>query len=407
MGYSDEELRAFTQIAYMELDEKYKKLCKDGETVVPLTELLSPKEKKRLEDLGIDESEYSDWSISGIQDANDNTGFYACVIQTSPGNAAVSFRGSEKASSLDNLLLDWGLADLGLLNSICTTQHREVDRFLQDKEMNELLNGYDNITMTGHSLGGNLAEYATIQSYKYGLDDNISQCVSLDGPGFSNEFIMTHSKGIAKMRKKMTHYQWSPVGNLLLQIPGIKVETLAVKEQKEYDVKYEFTRHDTECLLYEGDSFKRGNQSIASFALGVLSIDIDMKIIDLPRMLLDIGMGAIEETKLYDYVVKILNEIQDKAQGINGRGHDLAEKNIKINTEQLRSYALRLQNINKKMLRLDGRMKGLYFQIKIPELWNLIQVDAMSGYSWRINSCVKYLERVAEEFESAERRIQS
>lgn len=38
--------------------------------------------------------------------------------------------------------------------------------------------------MTGHSLGGNLAEYATIMSYKYGLDTKIKQCVSMDGPGF-------------------------------------------------------------------------------------------------------------------------------------------------------------------------------------------------------------------------------
>ena len=126
--------------------------------------------------------------------------FYACIVETSPGNAVVCFRGSEDMSDPNNLKNDWIYADMGLLNSTCTNQQAEVERFLAANK--ELLSKYDNITMTGHSLGGNLAEYATIMSYKYGLDTKIKQCVSMDGPGFSDEFIRANREHIANMKRR-------------------------------------------------------------------------------------------------------------------------------------------------------------------------------------------------------------
>ena len=41
----------------------------------------------------------------------------------------------------------------------------------------------NNITVTGHSKGGNKAQYVTI------VTDRIGRCVSFDGQGFSKEFL--------------------------------------------------------------------------------------------------------------------------------------------------------------------------------------------------------------------------
>ena len=82
--------------------------------------------------------------------------------------------------------------------------------------------------MTGHSLGGNLAEYATVMSYKYGLDKKIKQCASLDGPGFSDEFIKTNREHILAMSGVMKHYKWSLISGMLLDLLVLNMKRLGL-----------------------------------------------------------------------------------------------------------------------------------------------------------------------------------
>lgn len=56
---------------------------------------------------------------------------------------------------------------------------------------------YNNITVTGHSKGGNKAEYVTVLSSK------IIKCVSVNGQGFSNEFINKYKEEIHKNKSKI------------------------------------------------------------------------------------------------------------------------------------------------------------------------------------------------------------
>lgn len=58
---------------------------------------------------------------------------------------------------------------------------------------------YDNITITGHSKGGNLAQYATVL-----CGDSIDRCVSFDGQGFNKEFHEKYADGIAANQGKIT-----------------------------------------------------------------------------------------------------------------------------------------------------------------------------------------------------------
>ncbi|MBQ5994620.1 MAG: DUF2974 domain-containing protein [Clostridia bacterium] len=295
MGYTDNEMRNFTQIAYADLTKGYEALCAShpGKTSFSIAELkqasldagVKPSQLKSLNCLT--DAQMQNWTISGIHDTNSSNGFYACIIETSPGNAAVGFRGSENMGSLDNVVNDWTKADLGLVNSTCTNQQAEVNNFLEKYKTQ--LNGYDSLAMAGHSLGGNLAEYATIVSVNYGLNDNITQCMSMDGPGFSDEFINEHRAEIEAMSGVMKHPRWSFVGTMLNDLPGVDYRYVQV-ENKGDDKYNSFTRHDTKYLVYdENGNLVDGEQDGLSKVTSVISEGVD----HLPKPIGDAIIGGI------------------------------------------------------------------------------------------------------------------
>lgn len=78
---------------------------------------------------------------------------------------------------------------------------------------------------------------------------------------------------------------------------------------------------------------------------------------------------------------------------------------IVVDTYKLKLYAERLANVNNRIIRLDRRLDGLYFRVGLQGLWNLMQADALTCYSWRLNRCQSYLSQTASDFEFAERLI--
>lgn len=57
---------------------------------------------------------------------------------------------------------------------------------------------YDNITVTGHSKGGNMAQYITVL-----MGDKVDRCVSFDGQGFGDEFLEKYADEIAANKSKI------------------------------------------------------------------------------------------------------------------------------------------------------------------------------------------------------------
>lgn len=90
-------------------------------------------------------------------------------------------------------------------------------------------------------------------------------------------------------------------------------------------------------------------------------------------------------------------------------GYRYASNNtyIRVNTNTLRSYADRLYKVNQRIIKLDRRLDQLYTKVGLFDLWNLLQADLLTGYSWRLNRCINYLNDTAYEFEEAERSISS
>lgn len=77
------------------------------------------------------------------------------------------------------------------------------------------LSGYDTITVSGHSKGGNKAKYITL------MDDSVDRCLSFDGQGFSDEFMAKYAGAITMRQHKIeNHNVDNDYVNLLLNDIG-------------------------------------------------------------------------------------------------------------------------------------------------------------------------------------------
>lgn len=369
MAYTDLQMMAFSRIAYMDLNSSFQ--AHRNESPVNLGSILSPSQKAELTSLGIPESEFSGWSLAAVHDTNADNGFYCCVIETSPGSATVAFRGSEgMESGLSNAVNDWALADLGLLNSTQTTQQAEIHRFYEQNQ--QLLQRYDHIATTGHSLGGNLAEYATVMSTEYGLDGRIDQCVSLDGPGFSNEFISRYRGQIDQVSGKMRHVRYSTVGRLLNDLPGVSYQTADVRNVPGKDKYNSFTRHD---MAYINIDPKTGMAvpGKTDFVAGTFSMV--SKVLDhcppwISNPVKWFGQGAVTVVGLYNEGKKWLKNAWNKVFGKKEKGGSSGEHGssgsfhgggagrsfggnanvIKVSTEDMRACIQKYQTEKQRLM---------------------------------------------------------
>lgn len=78
---------------------------------------------------------------------------------------------------------------------------------------------------------------------------------------------------------------------------------------------------------------------------------------------------------------------------------------IVVDTYKLTQYAQRISDVNRRINRLDYRLNTLYTKVGLLGLWNLMQADALTGYSWRLLRCQTYLQQTAADFERNEKKL--
>lgn len=127
-----------------------------------------------------------------------------CLLFEDPNNpnhAIVSFRGTSGGD-------EW-------IDNVEGLNRADTEAQLKTKEYIDSL-GYDSITVTGHSKGGNKAMYVAITC------DKVDRCVAYDGQGFSKEFIDKYSVKIQERASKVKNYSLSNdyVHILMFPIPG-------------------------------------------------------------------------------------------------------------------------------------------------------------------------------------------
>lgn len=112
----------------------------------------------------------------------------------------------------------------------------------------------------------------------------------------------------------------------------------------------------------------------------------------------------ISETK--DAVIEAVNKIFSKYREYTyGGKYATSNPFIVVDTYKLRNYASRIQNINRRISNLDSRLDSLYWKVGLLDLWNLMQADLMTGYSWRLLRCASYLNDTATDFDTVETRL--
>lgn len=109
------------------------------------------------------------------------------------------------------------------------------------KKMSET---YKNITVTGHSKGGNKAQYVALMS------DNVDRCVSFDGQGFSKDFVERYAEEIERNKGKITNISAEKdiVNGLLISIAGTKLYVDTSNVPEEYTKNF-FHYHKPNILL--------------------------------------------------------------------------------------------------------------------------------------------------------------
>jgi len=146
------------------------------------------------------DSKYYSWKIARVQDNNVSTGFVAYTVETGPQEAVVAFRGSEDMAKLE-YRNDWQ-NNASSVYARQTVQQKDAEAYMADASMQQ----YEHISLTGHSLGGNLALYATLTAGPQ-LREAIVGTQTFNAPGFNQAFMQNHRIEIEAMRGRIQEFQ--------------------------------------------------------------------------------------------------------------------------------------------------------------------------------------------------------
>lgn len=203
MDLTDSEIMMLEQLTYYGVD--------DGDKGKTVGEILSGYTEKQLSEMDPEKAavirylqnseNLQDLVLSSTMEDSDGKTLALCFTEPSnPSNAVVLFKGTTSK--------EWGDNVEGL-NEADTERQKAALDYIESLP-------YDDITVAGHSKGGNKAMYVAITS------DKVSRCVSMDGQGFSEEFMEKYAAEVEENAHKIKNYSVNTdyVHVLLFQVPG-------------------------------------------------------------------------------------------------------------------------------------------------------------------------------------------
>lgn len=338
--YSDSEMLLATQISYFDCDntkgrnvgaivneriKQYGYIDENNNYI--MNSNLSKYEQKQFEVLSCIrecinrdpslQEKMNNWTIVDVCNDNNNTGYYGCVIDTGDGNAIIGSRGSESFNTKQKIS-DWIEADVGLLDSTETLQQAKAQEYMEQIYY-KYGNKYDSFSLTGHSLGGNLAEHMAITAPAE-MVEKINHVISFDGPGFSDEYIERYKDKINKTSNKMVRYQWSLVSSLLNPLPGVKDLYISARnDPTRTGLTSVVYRHDTRNIYLDenGSVIASTDVDLLSKLLGPISKKIENTNIIIAGLgFPNLGILGIlsNDLKLLRFTVDVFNSIKKKVK---------------------------------------------------------------------------------------------
>jgi hypothetical protein len=194
------------------------------------------------------------------------------IFSDGKGNAVISFRGTSED-------FEWA-QDMGLLDSINNQHLQGIIKAFSDPDTRALLASYKNITIAGHSLGGNDAQIAGALLALMGFGEKVTGVYSLDGPGHSKKLLSRFDEQFKELGGKVKHIRWSVVGSLLSQPKYAEDKPAATSkwlfDNNKLTLSNLLLKHDRRFPLFdENGSFVPGNDDLLMVILGNLSKAID------------------------------------------------------------------------------------------------------------------------------------
>lgn len=388
---------------------------------------------KNMNDTGVDTDSKAYKTVKALIEANlgelcirevahDNTtGFGAVSFTDSYGNKGVSYRGTDGVPSRKSLN-DW-LDNIMALSAGTSVQTSQAEAFFDDVKNSDGTN-----YIYGHSKGGQLSESVYVNN-----NEDIKG-VHLLNPQPLNPYSLTPSQFYAMNSDKIDiiivegDYVW-----FLGRLPSYFNIRIAKKIPGE-------DSHLYSSIDFESGKIKDGEMPwweypaylvITSITDGIqffgsgLGFVYNCVVNTIEYIKEDLYQDAKEfvasvcdflekiDAKLRDFSQKLkqyLGEIVSKANNwlkskFNSSSANPIPQQIKLDTYKLKQYAQRIDSVNKRISKLDRRLDGLYWRVGLLGLWNLIQADALTGYSWRLKRCADYLNTTANNFDSVEKRL--
>ncbi len=149
---------------------------------------------------------------------------------------------------------------------------------------------------------------------------------------------------------------------------------------------------------------------LQAFAVAATILVIDAKIldafIDIARTIETIKQKVIEGfINIRNMVISSIDKIISKLISFIASGRGAAGSQISVDTYKLSTYAQRISAVNRRITALDHRLDSLYGRVGLRDLWNLLQADILTGYSWRLTRCTSYLNETAYSFNKLENEL--
>lgn len=371
---------------------------------------------KLMEQFPSDKNPYANYTVKGTAN-NQSSGFGAVAFTDDKGNTGISYRGTDGAPSKKsaNDWLDNVISGISGDSTQCNEAEAFFERYSDPNGNNYLY---------GHSKGGNLSEYVYVKNYEKikgmhllnpqplnpwtlnakqleAINSDKVDIVIVEGdyvwfigmlPSYGNVRVVDGNGGDSHSYWSINfkdgsvspgqHPWWEfAVYRFVLKISPFIQGTGAI---------FGFL---CDCVGEFNKLLKKGWDKCKEFGIWVAN------------KLKKVGQAFRE---LADNIGDFFAELYGKAKDWYNRnlnaGYKYASANpqISVDTYKLRTYAQRLQSVNGRISRLDGRLDSLYWRVGLLDLWNLMQADILTGYSWRLNRCVSYLNDTATDFENAE-----
>lgn len=77
---------------------------------------------------------------------------------------------------------------------------------------------------------------------------------------------------------------------------------------------------------------------------------------------------------------------------------------FRVDTDKLRGYASRINAVNNRLRTLDSGLRGLYWQVGLLDIWDILCANLLTGGSPTLNKVKTYLNNTADRMEIAENK---